>query len=176
MIKTVAPVMGEDERDAAVVVLRAVLGRRILVEHDADKVGGAIEAMLTAPAGPTARTPPGEVALGPFARRSETSRMAAIRNYPRSGTQRMKVLARVAQMGDAGATRDELIVWLGMPPNVCTPRVKELVQGLWLTPKVDGTGKAVTRKTRAGSEAEVLVLTSQARVEMRRRGGKLVTA
>jgi hypothetical protein len=174
--------MGEEERDAAVIALRALLRRGELVDRDADVVRGAVEAMQTAPPFSTGGRNEAQAMrledvaknrLGRFARGSATSRKAALRNYPRSGTQRMDVLHRIARAGAGGATRDELVVWLGKPPNVVTPRVKELVEGGWLESKLDDGGQAVTRRTRAGSDAEVLVLSARARVELRRRGARL---
>lgn len=190
--RLLAPVMGEQERDAAVIALRAMLKRGELVARDADMVRGAVEAMQHAPVFGPSGGPPGSVEatspvtgsqladaaqnrLGKFARSSATSRRAALANYPRSGTQRMEVLHRVAREGDSGATRDELVKWIGRPPNVVTPRVKELVEGGWLESGVDKQGLAATRRTRAGSEAQVLVLTARAKTELRRRGVPIPT-
>lgn len=175
--RLLAPVMGEQERDAAVIALRAMLRRGELVAKDADMVRGAVEAMQTAPEfSRSVRMDTRELSelaenrLGKFARSSPTSRKAALANYPRSGTQRMEVLHRVAREGEGGATRDELVKWIGRPPNVVTPRVKELVEGGWLESKLADDGTRSTRRTRAGSEAEVLCLTQRARTELRRRG------
>lgn len=63
--------------------------------------------------------------LGPFARDSETSRQAAIENYPRAGTQRQRVLDEVHRRGEKGATRDELAVELKLPLATICPRVWE---------------------------------------------------
>jgi hypothetical protein len=177
--RLLSPVMGEQERDAAVVALRAMLRRGELVDRDADLVRGAVEAMQTAPqfsAGGRNEAVAMRLAdatkdrLGKFARSSPTSRKAALDNYPRSGTQRMEVLHRVARAGSDGATRDQLVQWLGKPPNVITPRVKELVEGGWLERKLHEDRSPAVRRTRAGSDAEVLVLTFRARQELRRRG------
>ena len=172
-----APVIGKQERDAGVIALRAMLRRGELVDRDADLVSGLVEALQTAPRF-GAWTPPerklelesaAQDRLGKFVRHNNASRQAALANYPRSGTQRMAVLHRVAQTGTGGATRDELVLWIGWPPNVVTPRVKELVDGGWLEVKLDDTGAPVTRKTRAKQDAEVLALTTRARSELRRR-------
>jgi hypothetical protein len=168
-VELVKPVMTPEERDAAVIAMRSTL--RGLEERDADLVRGAIEALQVAqidqPPDPGARQ------LGPFARRSETSRQAALANYPRSGSQRMDALLRVAREGRRGATRDELSQWLGWPPNVVGPRVLELKRGGWLRSGVPSAGEAYCRRTRAGNDAEVLVLTDRARAELRRRGVRL---
>lgn len=176
--RLLAPVMGEQERDAAVIALRAMLKRGELIARDAHLVQGAVEAMQTAPGFQQHRTPEDAQhmravtgnRLGRFVRGSATSRKAALANYPRSGTQRMEVLHRVAREGDSGATRDELVKWIGRPSNVVTPRVKELVDGGWLESKLADDGMPSTRRTRAGSDAVVLVLTQRARTELRRRG------
>lgn len=99
-------------------------------------------------------------ALGAFSGSApDTSRKAALDNYPRSGTQRAKVLAKVVSSGLRGLTRDDLSAITDMPPNVATPRVKELVEGGWL----EETDR--TRTTRAGSEATVLIATAKAHQE-----------
>lgn len=170
--RLLSPVMSDDERDAAVIVLRHAL--RKLEVRDADKVSGAIEALTTAP--PFTSSPlsdPAANAMGRFQRSSETSRRAAIDNYPRSGSQRLDVLHRIAREGAAGATRDELVKWLGRSPQSVTPRVKELVEGGWLETRLDGEGNTCTRVTRAGSAAAVLVLSARAKQELRRRGMRL---
>jgi hypothetical protein len=163
--KLVGPVMTPDEAEAAKVVLRAVLAKKILVEHDADKVRGALEAMETAPVydGSKVERDPAAKEMGKFARRSETSRKAALDNYPRAGTQRAKILTMFMADPSGGFTRDQVSATLAMPPNVATPRVLELVEGGWLEVAKDDKGETVTRKTRAGSEADVLVPTAKAR-------------
>lgn len=95
---------------------------------------------------------PGEDALGAFSGSApDTSRQAAVANYPRSGTQREEILGLVVVRGTMGATRDELVEMTQRPPNVVTPRVKELVEGGWL----EETDRR--RKTRAQQDAVVLV-------------------
>jgi hypothetical protein len=108
--------------------------------------------------GPAADSPSAN-GLGGFARDSATSRKAALDNYPRSGTQRAKVLRAIteaARLG-GGVTRDELCLALTMPPNVLTPRVKELIDGGWAKEDPD-----MKRRTRAGSEAVVVFATDKA--------------
>lgn len=95
---------------------------------------------------------PDSASLGAFSGKApDTSRKAAIDNYPRSGTQRAKVLDEIVKSGRNGRTRDELTFLCELPPNVATPRVKELVVGGW----VEETDR--TRRTRAKSEAAILV-------------------
>lgn len=112
--------------------------------------------------------------LGPFVSTSETSRLAALANYPKQGTQRQRIVAFLKHWHDgavlrsgalrdvaifeleSGATRFELGEELGMPTNTVGPRVKELIVGGW----VRESGQV--RETRFGREAVVLVLTAKA--------------
>lgn len=129
---------------------------------DEAKIGYGEEFVVVNPGTPEATGPaaasPDADGLGGFARDSGTSRRAALDNYPRSGTQRAKVLKAVMDAADAGVvvTRDDLCVALDMAPNVLTPRVKELIDGGW----VEETDQ--TRKTRAGSDAATLAATEKA--------------
>lgn len=107
--------------------------------------------------------------LGPFVRDSETSRQAAIDNYPRKGGQRhtiLTVFAAQIPMGNPepdgslvylGYTRDELERITSLSGNAVRPRVKELLDGGYLEETED------TRPTRTGSEATVLQITSDGR-------------
>jgi hypothetical protein len=95
--------------------------------------------------------------LGGFVRDSATSRKAALANYPRSGSQRARILSRLRILEDEGATRDELAEWFGMSPNSVRPRVAELIEGGWVM-ETDRT-----RKTAMGNDAAVLVATDKAR-------------
>lgn len=97
--------------------------------------------------------------IGPHVAGSATSRAAAIANYPRSGSQRGRVLALLEAKGDFGATRQEIARELKMSDDSVRPRVVELVEGGWI---------AATDRTRAtpmGEQAEVLVATNRARLE-----------
>jgi hypothetical protein len=89
--------------------------------------------------------------VGPFQRHSATSRAAALANYPRSGSQRHRILEFLEAQGDHGATRQELAQILGLSDDSVRPRVVELVEGGW----VRGTDR--TRPTPMGEQAEVLV-------------------
>lgn len=108
--------------------------------------------------------------LGPFAKDSETSRQAAIDNYPRQGGQRHKILLTFAaqiEKWDAekeqttgerhGYTRDDLERLTHLSGNAVRPRVKELLEGGYLEESDE------TRPTRAGSEASVLQITEDGR-------------
>lgn len=95
-----------------------------------------------------------ENALGPFVKDSDTSRQAALDNYPRAGSQRHRVLERLRDC-PWGATRDELAAALELPDSTVDPRVWELVRGGWVR---ETTAKRVTR---SGSEAHVLELTEK---------------
>lgn len=93
--------------------------------------------------------------LGPYERSSGTSRQAAVDNFPRSGTQRARVLEFIAAAGPRGCTRDEVTAGLGLPDSSTDPRVWELLRGGFVEP----TGE--TRETRAGSHADVLRATAK---------------
>jgi hypothetical protein len=109
------------------------------------------------------RRRPHENQLGHFQRHSETSRKAAIDNYPRSGTQRWKVLTAIVGQGGVGFTRDELAAALGLAINSILPRVKELLDGEWIVETER------ERTTRQGSAASVLVATEKGEREWRER-------
>jgi hypothetical protein len=106
-----------------------------------------------------------DTSLGPFAKDSETSRQAAIDNYPRKGSQREKILTVFAAQipktdGDGGLTterhgytRDDLERLTNLSGNAIRPRVKELLDGGYLEETEE------TRPTRAGSAATVLQIT-----------------
>lgn len=173
-VRTVAPVLSVEERDAAVIALRWVLEQGALVARDEDLVRHALEAHQTAPDGPARPQleEPDRNALGGFRRESDESRQAALRNYPRSGSQRLTVLMRVFKAGDRGATREELAEWLALPISTVNPRVRELLDGGWLEVKMGDAAKAVTRRTRAGNAAAVVVVSDRGRNELRRRGAR----
>ena len=99
---------------------------------------------------------PADAGMGPFGRTSDTSRQAALENYPRAGSQRERVLTSVLRAGQHGRTRDELEQATGLLMQAVTPRVWELVKGGWLI-ETDRT-----RTTRHGEAAAVLVATLKA--------------
>lgn len=98
--------------------------------------------------------------LGAFAKDSETSRNAALMNYPKRATQKGEILACFETAGEEGLTRHEA---LGMMKaqgskvelNSILPRVKELLEGDFLE------ATARTRATPSGAEGEVLVITTK---------------
>lgn len=98
-----------------------------------------------------------QMELGPFQAHSETSRLAALRAYPRQSSQRERILLAVA---DRPSTRDELVTRLRLGGNSIRPRVKELLEGQWLYVTDQ------TRPSNTGSPAEVLDLTDRARAEL----------
>lgn len=106
-------------------------------------------------------------ALGAFQRESETSRQAALDNYPRSGKQRHRVLLAIARAGEYGRTREELAAELHLPDNSVRPRVRELIEGGW----VRATERTRTTVTR--SKSEVLALTPKGIYEVAQREGAL---
>lgn len=103
-------------------------------------------------------------ALGPVGSQ-DTSRKAALQNYPRSGTQRNRILRLAAHMTGqeryGGVTRDEVVVALEMKESSVHPRVLELLGGEWL----EETGR--TRPTRTGADAVVLAATMKGRRAVR---------
>ena len=64
--------------------------------------------------------------LPPFRRHSDTSRLAAVDIYPRTGTLRRKVLDFICGQGWSGATDEEMQIALGMSGNTERPRRREL--------------------------------------------------
>lgn len=102
-------------------------------------------------------------ALGPFSSESDTSREAALFNYPRSGTQRWQVLTAIVSSG--GRTRDQLSEQLHLPDSSVDARVWELKKGGW----IEESGRK--ERTRAAAEATVLVATTHGREEVQRQEG-----
>lgn len=159
-------VMGDEEAQAAITVLRAVRDQRILVDADQDKLLHAIEAIDVSPAvdGDKTELDPRVRQLGKFARKSETSRQGALANYPRSGSQRDRVLHRVIDSGEQGLTREELEQVTGLRGNTVRPRVRELIDGGWIRARAADDGAvALRRKTAMGNWSEVLVATEKAK-------------
>lgn len=71
-----------------------------------------------------------------------TSRLAALRNYPRNGTQRGRILQWIQRRGDVGATVDEAEIASGWSHQTTSARVNELMNGGWI---VDSGQKRRTR-------------------------------
>ena len=101
--------------------------------------------------------------LGGFARDSETSRKAALENFPRSGSQRRRVLLIVVRAGHAGRTSDEIADRYEINLYSVKPRLLELRRGGW----VRRTGE---RRTTGGSKtgSDVYVPTARALEEIAR--------
>lgn len=106
---------------------------------------------------------PDENALGGFSRGSDTSRKAAIDNYPRSGSQRYRCLVAIARAGATGRTFDELRQELNL--YSADRRLSELKDGGWIEANGD------ERKTQHGSDAVVYVLTAKGEREVKAREG-----
>jgi hypothetical protein len=117
----------------------------------------ALEARVAALEGPL--PPVDENRVGPSQRHSDTSRLAALNNFPRSGSQRAEILDFLLFRGDRGATRQEIHAHTGISDDSVRPRVGELIDGGW------ARGTDQTRRTPLGEQAEVLVATSRARIE-----------
>lgn len=133
-------------------------------------VHGETEADVALRAGQLARglrgdelSDPDERQLGPFVRDSETSRQAALANYPRQGSQRWRILDALTTRdvetppGRArGLTREELSDRTGLAGDTVRPRVVELIAGGWVVESEQ------TRQTRAGNAAALVLLTDKA--------------
>lgn len=89
-----------------------------------------------------------------------TSASAASMAFPRSGTQRMRVLAAISAR-HGGATDDDVIASTGMLHQSVGPRRLELERGGW----IEDSGRR--RKTRMGNDAIVWELTDLARARLR---------
>jgi hypothetical protein len=84
----------------------------------------ALEARVAALEGPL--PPVDENRVGPSQRHSDTSRLAALNNFPRSGSQRAEILDFLLFRGDRGATRQEIHAHTGISDDSVRPRVGEL--------------------------------------------------
>ena len=96
------------------------------------------------------RTPAGRPALErnrAFFGKQLTSREAALRAYPRTGTQRHRIWSLMTSRD--GLTADEVNEQTGISPNTINPTIRGLVIDGWL----EDSGER--RMTRAGNEAIV---------------------
>jgi hypothetical protein len=94
----------------------------------------------------------------------ETSKAAAERNFPRSGTQRYRVFVAVLEAMPTGTTSDEIARKLGIPLYSAKPRLTELR-------KYGAVAKAGTRSVSGtGAESDVYVVTLLGYGEARERG------
>lgn len=101
---------------------------------------------------------PTKPSLGGFRRTDpDTSRLAAVQVYPRTGTQRERVLLAINAAGDTGAIPYEIEAATRINYRSLTPRIGELKAGGWVV----GTGN--TRTGNMGAEQEILVVTEKAR-------------
>jgi hypothetical protein len=91
--------------------------------------------------------------LGPFSKNSDTSRQAALLNFPKSGSQRERVLCAIRDSGEEGMTRDELARFLQLPDSSVDGRVWELKRGRWICESDR------IRHTQNGAGAHALMLT-----------------
>lgn len=106
----------------------------------------------------SAQEDPTKPGLGGFRRTDpDTSRLAAVQVYPRTGTQRERVLMAIHGAGDTGAIPYEIEAATGINYRSLTPRIGELKAGGW----VAGTGD--TRTGNMGAEQEILVVTEKTR-------------
>lgn len=91
----------------------------------------------------------------------ETEMLAALRQRPKLGTARQKVLGAFIEADRAGATDEEVATTLQMRLYTAAPRRNELLRGGW----IKDSGRV--RPTTTGSPATVWELTEQARERLR---------
>jgi hypothetical protein len=101
---------------------------------------------------------PREGQIGGFRKTDpETSRKAAVMNYPGRKTQRWEIMMAIAQAGSWGMTAEEASRQTGIEYRSATPRIGELKSGDWIK------GKGTTREGSMRAEQEILVLTERAK-------------
>lgn len=153
-MKLIRPVMTEDEGRAAQTVLKAVVERRMLVEHDADLVGHAAEALAVAIT--VAKVSPTDPKRG-GARTSDpdTSKQAA-RSVVASAANLRGAILRMMVKSDRPMTPAEIEAAVGK----CGlwRRVTELRQGLY----IELTGERRVSDT-TGASQRVYVVTELGR-------------
>lgn len=143
-----------------------LLGQEMSGRHDHSSKGKAVALLarcvrwLLAERQHDTLPAPGRAGVSVSAYSPPTSRAAAVMAYPRSGTQRMRVLELLAARGTVGATDEEMQVRLGLGHNSQTPRRRELVLGGWVE---DGGSTRPTGST--GAQATVWVLTERGKEE-----------
>ena len=94
----------------------------------------------------------------------DTSRDAAARHLPRSGTARHRVLDALGRARGAGATDEELQRHLAMPANTQRPRRVELVEAGYVR------ASGVIRQTAGGDRAIVWTITDAGRAVLAQLG------
>lgn len=119
---------------------------------------------------PEAETPPRlfDPALPPSGRdvapvghrHPETSKAAAERALPRTGSKRRHVLALIRRAGDRGMTCDEIEAETGWTHQSASPKVTGLRDDGWIT------DSGVRRTIRSGNEAIAWTLTDEARAAL----------
>jgi len=103
---------------------------------------------------------PETLSEGPKARSTDppTSKTAALRNKPRAGTQRDRLLSAVASTARHGMTAEEAALRTGIRLNSASTRMSELLRGGHVMESPD------TRKTSGGEQAVVYIATAHSRV------------
>ena len=94
----------------------------------------------------------------------DTSRDAAARHLPRSGTARHRVLDALGRARGAGATDEELVAHLAMNANTQRPRRVELVEAGYVR------ASGVIRQTTGGDRAIVWTITDSGRAVLAQLG------
>lgn len=87
----------------------------------------------------------------------ETSRAAAVEVTLLTGSQRFRVLTRLAEQP---STRDELAGWLELTPNTVRPRLKECIDQGW------ACSNGETRLSDVGTPSEVMTATVEGRLAL----------
>lgn len=92
----------------------------------------------------------------------DTSRLAALYNYPRSGNQRHRIFIAAMEQG-GNITADECWMRCHLVHQTASTRISELTRGGWL----EDSGKS--RKSRLGGEQTVWAVTEKGRSEFAQR-------
>lgn len=152
--------------EGALLEERAAFGRELLAVLTRLGVGPGDDFLVSAHEGRELGVD--EKTLGRFAAQSETSRKAALDNYPNSGIQRHTVFVAVAEAGPRGVISDEIADAKRIRLYSVKPRLIELREGGWVRQNGE------TRPSPTGSDVDVYVLTEKGAAEYAKREGREV--
>lgn len=114
---------------------------------------------LPLPSGPPLSNPDADD-IGKFrADPKPTELKAAVAVYPRTGSQRRRVLDAIAEAGERGLTNEEIGKVPGIADTAHRTRRKELVEGGW----VEDSGRV--RASDSGNDSIIWVLTERGRAK-----------